>query len=371
MSRSVRSALLITAVTALLLTAFALSVLAAFGGDIFAFVNIGERFAQGIPNGRVGGEGQFPYYIATEGFAPSAIAKMDPPAAYRYQRILYPALVALLALGNAALVPYLMLAVNVIATSALTGLTAYVLITRTRVSGWLALLVGVWLGSMVCVRYNTTEPLALALGMGAVVAYLHDKFGWAAVLAACAGLTKEIGLVLVGGVILHALWQRRFAAAMLIGAVAVILFGAWALVLRTWLQAGIEATQANRQLSLVPFAGLFGSYSPVFLGLGLLWAVLPAVMLGVSALHYGWRNRAAAPSTLPAEVVMLLVAAGFVVLVPSGTFEDLPSTLRYSQPLIIAALLFTARCYPRRAGWLLVLWLPTVALGLGIAFAGR
>lgn len=352
--------------TALLLTLLAVGVLIRFKGDVLTFVNIGERFARGVPDGTTGGEGQFPYYIATEGFSDSAVAKMDPPPAYRYQRIVFPVLVAVFSLGQAALVPYLMLVVNILATSVFTALTAYLLKTRTRVAPWLALLVAVWMGSLVCVRFNTTEPLALAFGMGVVVCYVREKYLLAAVLAAITGLTKEIGLVLVGGVILHALWERRFWQAILIGAAAVIPFGVWAFILRQWLHGGIDATQANRQLSLIPFAGLFGSYSSVFLVLGLLWAISPAVVLGLSAVIHAWRTKPA----IPLEVFLIVVAAGFVILVPSGTFEDLPSTLRYSQPLVIAGLLFMARCLPRRAGWLLVLWLPTAVLGLGIAFAG-
>jgi hypothetical protein len=72
---------------------------------------------------------------------------------------------------------------------------------------------------------------------------------------------------------------------------------------------------------------------------------------------------------LPIELFLLIMAAGFVIFVPGGTFEDLPSTLRYSQPLVTAALLYTAYRMPRRAIWLLLLWLPTTALGLGIAFS--
>jgi hypothetical protein len=352
--------------TALLLTLLAVGVLIRFKGDVLTFVNIGERFARGIPDGTTGGEGQFPYYIATEGFSQSAIAKMDPPPAYRYQRIVYPALAAVLSLGQATIIPYTMLLINIIATSAFTALTAYLLKTRTRVTPWLALLVALWMGSLVCVRFNTTEPLALAFGMGVVVCYVREKIVLAAILAALAGLTKELGLVLVGGVILHALWERRIRVAMLIGAGAIIPFGVWALILRTWLNSGIDATQANRQLSLIPFAGIFGSYSNVFLVLGLLWAVLPAVVLALSALIQAWRTK----PNIPLEVFLVVVPAAFVILVPSGTFEDLPSTLRYSQPLVIAALLFVARTMPRRAAWLLVLWLPTAVLGLGIAFAG-
>ncbi|MFN8417667.1 MAG: hypothetical protein U0528_00235 [Anaerolineae bacterium] len=353
-------------VTALLLTIFSIAVYLRFDGDILVFVNIGERFNLGIPDGRAGGEGQFPYYIATEGASLSAISKMDPPAAYRYQRILYPALVAALSFGQTALVPYVMLLINIAATSIFTALTAYLLAWRTRVIPWLALLVAVWMGSLICVRYNTTEPLALALSMAALVFYLRDHLAAAAVLAASAALTKDIGLVPIAGMVLHALWTRRWQRAAILALAAGVPYMGWSLLLRLWLQTGIDATQAHRQVSLIPFAGLLRSYSPVFLVLGILWAILPAALLGIIALRQCWRSRF--QRDLPIELFLLLSAAAFVILVPGGTFEDLPSTLRYSQPFVIAALLYVSYRNPRRALWLLILWLPTTALALAISF---
>jgi hypothetical protein len=358
-------------VTVGLLTAFALAVLWQVRGDILTFVNIGPRFAQGIPDAPAGGEGQFPYYIATEGASASAIAKMDPPPAFRYQRILYPALVAVFSFGQAAFVPYVMLIVNVLAMGAYVGLTAHLLALRGRAAdrgaGWLALLLAVWMGALVCVRYNTTEPLAMAFSVGAVWCYRRERMAWAALLAAVAGLTKDSGLVLVGGLILHAVWERRIGQAVLLGIAAGGPYLAWASVLRLWLGAGIDATQANRQISLIPYAGVAGYYSEVFLVLGLLWVIVPSALLAVVALRGAWRSR----PTISLETCLVLATAGFVAIIPAGTFEDLPSTLRYSQPFVVAALLYVTRHHPRRAGWLLGLWLPTTALGLAISFASR
>jgi hypothetical protein len=72
-------------------------VLISSGGDPLAFALLGTRFSEGDPQGTEGYDGQFAYQIALRPL--SAAPYLDVPA-YRYQRILYPMLARLLALGR-------------------------------------------------------------------------------------------------------------------------------------------------------------------------------------------------------------------------------------------------------------------------------
>ena len=68
--------------------------------DPLAFATLGTRFSQHVPSGTEGYDGQFAYQIAVK---PTGAAPFLDVPAYRYQRILYPLLARLLALGDAAL----------------------------------------------------------------------------------------------------------------------------------------------------------------------------------------------------------------------------------------------------------------------------
>ena len=63
--------------------------LAAHGGDPMAFVIVGTRFDPGLPDGSMGYDGQFAYQMTLDPL--NGWQRLNPPA-YRYQRILYPAL---------------------------------------------------------------------------------------------------------------------------------------------------------------------------------------------------------------------------------------------------------------------------------------
>src|SRR5512143_1776273 len=78
--------------------------------DPLRFVLIGSRYDPGLPNGTSGYDGQFAFQIALDPL--DGWTKTDVPA-YRYQRILYPLAARILALGNADLVPWTLIVVNI------------------------------------------------------------------------------------------------------------------------------------------------------------------------------------------------------------------------------------------------------------------
>jgi hypothetical protein len=362
--QALKSALKIALVTAILLIGFVLLVFTKFSIEPLVFVNMGERFDQGITNGRAGSDGQFPYYMAAYGT--QSVSKMDLPPAHRYQRILYPVLAAILALGQRALIPWSMLLINLIALVIGSGLTAYWLARYTRGSPWLALLSVLWGGSLISLRFDMLEPLAMVLGLAALVFYSEDRIVLALIAAALTGLAKDAGLVLIAALVIHAFLTKRRRVAFGLAGAAVIPYVAWAVIIHFWLRDMSSVLQPERQLSIIPFGGLAGSFSPVFLTLGLLWTILPTLILGYVV---GSRLIRQESSRTHVESWLLITSCLLIVVVPAGTFSDLPSMLRYSQPLILAAILYVAYAVPRRTSWLIGLWAPTCILGLLIALS--
>ena len=91
---------------------FVLLVLSAHQWDPMAFVRLGTRYSQGDPDGTIGYDGQFVYQIALHPL--NATPYLDIPA-YRYQRILYPVVGRIVGLGQPSLIPWALIALNVLA----------------------------------------------------------------------------------------------------------------------------------------------------------------------------------------------------------------------------------------------------------------
>ena len=276
----------------------------ASGHDARDFIRIGQRFVlrshasaviQYDPHyaymaDNTGNDGQFAYYLALD--PANARYYMDYPS-YRYTRILYPLAARVLAFGQAGLIPYTLLLVNLLAVAG--GTLALAAWLRSRgCSPWLALLFGFYPGVAVVLQRDLTEVLAYALV--ALAVYLYDFGGrwaplWAGLAFAAATLSRETaalfpivyGLALLlrapateiapAGVLkdgrttasrvsaqrwataalrrVRANWWR---AALLL-ATALAPFAAYKLFLFAWL--GDFGTRPDLAPHLVPFSGLF------------------------------------------------------------------------------------------------------------------
>src|SRR5262245_11107745 len=112
-------------VVTILCLLYVLFVVAQNNGDPRALVTIGNRFSNGEPEGTEGYDGQFVYYIARD---PSTAAQYIDVPAYRFQRILLPALGRVLAFGQEPLIPWALLVVNLIALGVGTALLERLLV---------------------------------------------------------------------------------------------------------------------------------------------------------------------------------------------------------------------------------------------------
>jgi hypothetical protein len=172
--------------------------------NLSVFIVAGDRFVdmfQANPPILVrphsdGYDGQFYYALAIDPFHAGAAAHgvvIDHPS-WRAQRIFYPLLVSVVALGRAALVPAAMVAVNIV------SLFALAFLVRRTLPRLPALAIMLWPGWLTALTHDTTEILACALLFGALAAYLGGRIALFGALAAMTALTRETSSLLIGGI---------------------------------------------------------------------------------------------------------------------------------------------------------------------------
>ncbi len=324
----------VVAAAAAFYAAFTLTGLALHGWNPLWFVWIGERYASGDPHGRTGYDGQFIYYIARDGWA--ALPHLDNPP-YRLQRILYPALTRLLSGGDAAVMPWVMVAINAAAILTTTFLVTRWLLTQ-GLSGWYGLGYPLFVGTLMSYSRDLTEPLAYALALAGVLCWLDQRRAPAVALLALAALARETTVLFAVGLGLAELARRRWTGAAML-AVAYVPMLAWQLYLRTVVGATLFVPLTR--LRYLPGASTFATLSLepgrvsslVFMGLPTLALVPLAVR---------WIIRA------PRDPITWLVAVhcAFALVLPVGAHQHVLVVGRHSTALLLTLLLAFPRCSP-------------------------
>jgi hypothetical protein len=317
---------------------FALAALYLHGGDPLWFAWLGERYMSGAPNGSIGYDGQFVYAIAQDGL--EATPRLDNPP-YRLQRILLPLAVGLLSGRRTQVILWLIPLVNWAAISGATYLLAHWLAER-RLSPWYALVYAGYVGTLMAFSRNLTEPLMVLLAVAGVVAWHRERPGWAAFWLALAMLAKETALVFVGGVAIHALWQRRYSALPWLG-VSLLPLLLWQGML--YRRFGVLALTAGPGFELIPLRGILGqlTWEPGRLS-ALLLVALPALALAVWAL---WRLK-----NEPGALGLWLVLGHAVPLLflPAAVYDHLMHAGRNAAGLA-AGLVFAMPWLSSRGRW--------------------
>ena len=294
-----------------------------------------------------GYDGQFFFYLAQDplltGKAASRTRAFSPHVdhiAYRYQRILLPALGWLTSWGHPRLLEWTLPMINLFAVLAAGFLLARFLAARGR-SPWLSLVYMLSLGVMAGVVNDLADPLAASLFVAAVIWWLEERPAAAiAALTACL-LARELYLIPVASVVaLELLLRRRQALRWLI---PLGVFAAWQIYLRTELASPVVPDEAARP-SPIPLLGaarkIHAVLSSDYLGAAN-WEVLFVVLLLAIALYFivrsllvlDWARRARALPTR--EGLLPLVALASVATVPFLTKElwnYIPSYARYGAP---------------------------------------
>ncbi len=342
--------------------AYVLLTLARYNFDPKYFALIGTQYDPGIPGGRPGYDGQFAYQIARDPL--NGWQKTDV-AAYRYQRIVYPLVARVLALGNPAVVPWTLILVNIGALTAGVWLLEKIL-EHFNASRWYALIYGLSAGTLMSVRLDLTEPLAYALALAGIWLALKDRWQWAAVVLASAALTKEMTLAAAAAIGLTYVFQREWRRLLGFSAIVLLPFAMWQLVLWQWFgQPGIGSGGAMATpFELAPLRGLW-SLAMIDLRMFLLIAAIMIPLAVIPALLSLWvAGRQLWRRVFDLPALMLLLNALLVFITPQSTFREPLAMARYIVGLMVAVVIYAAARRNQRALRYSWLWVFTLALAL-------
>jgi hypothetical protein len=312
--------------------------------DPMEFVLQGPRYTEHDIEASVGYDGQFAYAIAVNPLGAAPL--LDDPA-YRYQRILYPMLARVMAMGQPGLVPWTLIALNILALALGAELLGQHLV-RHGLRPWYGLLFILWVGQWFSLRFDLQEPLSLALALAAL-ALLDRNLVWlAAITFGLGGLTKDLALVFCLGAAASMFVSRRVwsGVALLLGGLLPYLL--WAAVLSGIFKTCVFQSSAAT-MEWIPFNGL-RFCPPGLLGLTLLWLIAPAA-LAIWIILSRWP---AMQKSWPLWVTLTNIA--FLVFLPRSAYWDGIALLRLGGGLVISMTILTALCAPRALRYLAALW---------------
>jgi hypothetical protein len=330
--------------------------------QLFDYVHIGTRFSLHDPHGTNGYDGQFYYYIARDPL--HAYRYMDS-APYRYQRILYGIVIYVLSLGNASLIPFLMLFVNFLSIVLSVEIVSR-LLARRNLSPWFSLALAFYFGQTAALLFDTAEPFAILLLCAGLWRLDEENVTLAAIFMGLAALTRETTIFFPLVYLFAFLWQRRWWDAIRFLVLAILPLVAWYIVI--WIIFGQLGAAAAPAFERIPFAGIFAYLSQYRYFLSLVALILiPTAGGWLYAVREIFRQR------WRSSVFFIWVLNLILVTFMSATsYEDYVSCGRISTTLILATLLYA---WSNKDRWLLrasqyyLLTVPLYVIGLRLIHA--
>jgi hypothetical protein len=323
--------------------------------------------AGGNPRVFVRYDGHYFYQIAYRWFeTPEAIAQMpldygnrdEVPSAYRYQRIFYPVLVRLAALGQPWLIPWMLILVNIVAIGVGTWATEKILI-RLDTSHWYALAYGLYGGNFIALRTDMAEAVTQTLVQLAILAWLQRRYSWGVAAFALAILTKETAVLFVIGYMAYQLIRRNWRLLLML-ATAVIPYLLYQVVLYFWL--GEVGIGGNEPFIFIPLGGWlvaaqihFGAFILISLMI-VPMSVLPTLVALAIGARDLWRR------FYHPFVFCLIFNALFILILPHPTFREASAMVRVTQGLAATMLLYGALTKSPRILNYSLLWIATNVL---------
>jgi hypothetical protein len=357
MERS-RSALLYAVVALAVYIAAIMPALMRHGFDVSAFIVAGDQHvdATQLPSpiyvraNSDGYDGQFYYRMALAPFdlrQPLYGVKMDEPA-YRMQRIVYPMLAWAVSLGQPRLVPLALLLINLVGIAAIAFLAAR-LARRLELPAIAPVAIMLWPGFLVTLTHDTTEILSAAFIMAALDRYFAGRLLGFVILGAIATLTREIGVLVLGGLFVYEVLSRRPRRAIAC-ALAVVPFLVWR-QLQTIIWGTVPSSAAMDALTW-PLVGLVQTFASILSGA----YVIPTGIRGVIMRAYAFVSiaflvafsalmvsrfisgrKALVAAWLPLIALMSILAANGPWIEPIGFFRA------FTECWVVGCLLLDAR----------------------------
>lgn len=200
-------------------------------GDAFVDVTRSPDCLQ-VETNSGGYDGQFYFRLAVSPLSRSPVlagVRFDYPV-YRAQRIFYPALAHVLALGSDCAVLWSLPMVNVLSIMLLVWIGARFL-AAPEISPLSAIALALWPGFLFSLARDLTEPLASALLILGLIAAAREAWFPATLLLSLAALTREttlIAAVIVFGYgVIRTFRQRRVSALLVVGSIPPLVHLAW------------------------------------------------------------------------------------------------------------------------------------------------
>lgn len=307
---------------------------------IIDFVHIGTVWANHEPSGSWGYDGQFYYQMARNPF--QAYQYMDN-APFREQHMFYPLVVGVLSLGQAALIPYMLLLVNVVSVILTVELLSRLLI-KFGFSPWFSLALGLYFGQAAGVLFDTAEPFTYFLVcLGVWIVIEKSRYGLAALMLGLATLAREIAILFPIGYLCVAVVQKKWrvcAQMVLLGMLPLFL---WLLILRLIFgQTGVTFT---RPFEHIPFAGVFFYASaPKKFYLLLLLMFLPTLagwfLAAFELVRKIWLEKGPFLQRFSPIYLILLANLLMITLMSHFSYEELISCGRIATGLVLVVLLY-------------------------------
>ncbi len=356
---------------------YSLVVISVHKHNPLALVTIGTSFSDGIAEaegGTEGYDGQFVYFIARDASTAAAyITNGGDFPAYRFQRILLPWLGGVLAFGNADLIPWTLLGINLIALAAGTW-ALEILLVKNGVNRYFVIGYSFSLGVFGTASLSLPEPLAFGLVLIAILLVEREHWLWAAFVFALAALAKETTLLFVGGYGLYLMLHNKWRIILSFGAIAITPFIVWQLVLYDRLGSfGIgSGGRLATGFEIIPFGGIIkilteGGIIPFIIFLGFLgpFVLLPTFW----ALWRCWQELQ--KRNFESYVLLLLANAGIMLFVPFSTYREPYGILRFIVGLQIAVILYAASSKSHRVLMNTTLWVWTMAFLVASDFSSE
>ena len=261
-----------------------LLLLATHAWDPAFFATLGPQWHRHDPQHRKASDGIFYHAIAQEPFAAPV------HSAYRRERILYPLLAHVLALGRPALVPWALVLANWAAIILGTEIL-YRLLRRAGAPGWIAVAYGAWAGLGLALLKDTAEPVTYLSALLGIWWLERGRrlLGYSALLGALLG--RETAVFLVAPYLFLAGGRRAGIQRWLPGLAVLTVWQVWVLAVRLSLHG---SPRPDLWLWLIPLRG-FRATRPFDLPFSVIYLIIPAALMLALAVR-GLRRAPADPA---------------------------------------------------------------------------
>lgn len=317
------------------------------------FVHLGTVWGAHNKSGTWGYDGQFYYQIARN---PLAAGHFMDNAPYRYQHLLYGLLAWVLSFGQAALVPYALLFINLASIIGSVEIISY-LLQRCGFSPWFSLALGLYYGQAVGLTFDTTEPFTCFLICLGLLSLERKQIAVSALWMGLATISREIAVLFPLCLAASYLWKRQWREAMTFLLLGVLPLGLFLTSLA--LIFGHSGVTFTPPFEHVPFAGLFYyRHTPHKFWLLIVMMLLPTL---VSLGFLAWDL-----ARLRFNTLMLLWASnlGLLVFLSHFSYIELVSCGRVGIPAVLAGLYYAVKARNRTLLWALQIYALTFAIYL-------